>query len=154
MEFIDTETFLLFGECNSKILNLQLNSYLISRLHIMKTLPIFGMTEWLYLTLLQSGRNVKVIEPREGSKFHNIWSAWFLLSESYLPSQNVKWGWTSRTHKKFYKILTLGSFYKTHCEAQAQMPGTERLCFLCSGYTVVMFTCCFLNSMLMWCKMY
>ena len=46
-----------------KILNLQLNSYLISRLHVMKNLPIFTKNEWLYLTLLQGLGTVSIIDP-------------------------------------------------------------------------------------------
>jgi hypothetical protein len=74
-----------------KILNLQLNSYLISRLHVMKNLPIFTKNGWLYSTLLQGLGTVSVIDPWEKvlsfltSELHC-----FIFQKSYLPIQNVK----------------------------------------------------------------
>lgn len=97
------------------------------------------MIKWLYLTLFQClGTELGSLIQKRRSQFLNFWIAWFLLSESDLPTQNVKWGGTTKTQEN-YRLHTIGSFHKTHWQAQAQISKTKCLCFLCSGQTSAVF---------------
>lgn len=108
-----------------KILNLQLNSYLISRLHVMKNLPIFFLA--LFNSPPRAGHSQCHWSLREGSQFSNIWIALFHLSEILSTNPECKAGLNQKnTHRKLQNSCCWLLLWN-----QAQNARTECLCLTC-----------------------